>query len=178
VILAARMLWDKGVKEFVEAAKLLRREGVRARFALVGDTDLGNPAAVSTEQLMQWKNEGAVEWWGQRSDMAAVIAQCHVACLPSYGEGVPKVLIEAAASGRAIVTTDTSGCREIVRDRQNGLLVPPRDVAALANALRELIEKPALRARMGAKGREIAETEFNLEHVISKTMDAYRSLLH
>jgi glycosyltransferase involved in cell wall biosynthesis len=177
VIFAARMLWDKGVKEFVEAAKQLHGEGLIARFALVGDTDSGNPAAVSREQLVRWKNEGHVEWWGQRENMVEVFAQCHLVCLPSYGEGVPKVLIEAAACGRAIVTTNTPGCREIVRDHQNGLLVPVRDVAALANAMRELIQDPVLRIRMGARGRQLAETEFDLKSVVAKTLDIYRKLL-
>ncbi|MDD5473283.1 MAG: glycosyltransferase family 4 protein [Candidatus Methanoperedens sp.] len=177
VILASRMLWDKGVGEFVEAAKTLRSEGIAIRFALIGDTDFGNPAAVPMEQLREWHNSGAVECWGRRADMPIIFAGANVVCLPSYREGLPKVLIEAAACGRAIVTTDAPGCREIVRHGENGLLVPVRDSKALVEALRTLIEDPALRARMGALGREIAVVEFSEEHVIKETLSVYRELL-
>ncbi len=179
VVLAARMLWDKGVGEFVEAAKQLREAGVEARFALVGDTDPQSPAAaVPKEQLAAWQASGAVEWWGYRDDMRAVLAQAHIACLPSYyGEGVPKFLIEAAASGRSIATTDWPGCREIVRHEENGLLVPVRDAAKLAQALRRLIEDPALRQRLGACGRRLAEGEFSDSQVIGGTLAVYAALL-
>lgn len=177
VVFAARMLWDKGVGEFVEAAKYLCELGINARFALVGDTDSGNPAAVPNSQLEIWKKSGVVEWWGQHTNMPMVFAQSHVVCLPSYREGLPKVLIEAAASGLPIVTTDVPGCREIVRHDENGLLIPVRDVAALAEALRRLIEDAVLRRRMGARGREIAIAEFSVERVVSETLDVYRQLL-
>lgn len=179
VILASRMLWDKGVGEFVEAARELKANGVDARFALVGDTDTGNPAGIPAVQLEIWRESAVVEWWGQRNDMPMVFAQSHIVCLPSsYGEGVPKVLIEAAACGRAIVTTDAPGCREIVRHGENGLLVPVRDSKALADALMTLIENPALRARMGKRGREIAVAEFSQEWVVAKTLAVYRELLN
>lgn len=178
VLLAARMLWDKGVAEFVAAASRLRAEGCRARFVLAGDADAENHAAIPAEQLHTWQKEGVVEWWGKKSDMAAVIGACHIACLPSYyGEGVPKFLLEAAAAGKAIVTTDMPGCREVVHDRDNGLLVPPRDVSALVSALRLLIEDGQLRRRMGQRGREIAEREFSVERVVQETLAVYRSLL-
>lgn len=178
VVFAARMLWDKGVGEFVEAAKYLRELGINVRFALVGDTDSGNPAAVPKTQLERWQQSGVVEWWGQHTNMPMVFAQSSIVALPSaYGEGVPKVLIEAAACGRPIVTTDTPGCREIVRHDENGLLVPVRDVAALAEALRRLVEDAVLRWRMGARGREIAIAEFSVERVVSETLDVYRRLL-
>lgn len=178
VVFAARMLWDKGVGEFVDAARRLCDRGIKARFALVGDTDSGNPAAVPKSQLESWQQSGVVEWWGQYTNMPMVFAQSHIVALPSaYGEGVPKVLIEAAASGRPIVTTDTPGCREIVRHGENGLLVPVRNVAALAEALRRLIEDAELRRRMGAKGREIAMAEFSVERVVGETLDVYRQLL-
>lgn len=178
VVFAARMLWDKGVGEFVEAAKYLCDSGINARFALVGDTDSGNPAAVPKSQLESWQQSGVVEWWGQYTNMPMVFAQSHIVALPSaYGEGVPKVLIEAAASGRPIVTTDTPGCREIVRHGENGFLVPVRDVAALAEALRRLIENVELRRSMGARGREIAVAEFSVQRVVSETLDIYRQLL-
>jgi glycosyltransferase involved in cell wall biosynthesis len=128
VVLASRMLWDKGVGEFVEAARLIAARGVRARFALVGDTDGGNPTAIPREQLRKWHDEGVVEWWGWRRDIQTVLGQSHVVCLPSsYGEGIPRVLIEAASCGRPVVATDIPGCREIVRDGLNGFLVPVKD---------------------------------------------------
>jgi glycosyltransferase involved in cell wall biosynthesis len=163
VLFAGRMLWDKGVGEFVAAAERLRSRGIAARFVLVGAPDEGNPTAVPLSQIEAWHNSGMVEWWGQREDMPAVFAGCHLVCLPSaYGEGIPKVLIEAAACGRAIVTTDIPGCREIVRHGVNGLLVRPRDVEALANALEALIGDPERRRAMGAAGRKIAEAEYGL----------------
>ncbi len=109
--------------------------------------------------------------------MFEVFLQSHIVCLPSYREGVPKVLIEAAACGLPIITTDTPGCREIVRHGDNGLLVPVRDAGALADALRRLIEDTELRHRMGARGREIAVAEFSVEKVINETLAVYRELL-
>jgi glycosyltransferase involved in cell wall biosynthesis len=177
VILASRMLRDKGVVEFVEAARELKESGVSARFVLVGDTDPGNPTAVSAEHLRSWADEGVIEWWGHQNDMRKVLSQSNIVCLPSLREGVPKVLIEAAACGRAIVTTDAPGCREIVREGENGLLVPIRDSKALADALRLLIESAPLRALMAAKGREIAVEEFSVERVVNETLSVYRELL-
>jgi glycosyltransferase involved in cell wall biosynthesis len=177
VVLASRMLRDKGVVEFVEAARELREAGVVARFVLVGDTDRGNPTAVSAEQLQAWADEGVIEWWGHQNDMRKVLSQSNIVCLPSLREGVPKVLIEAAACGRAIVTTDAPGCREIVREGENGLLVPVRNSKALADALRLLIESAPLRALMAAKGREIAVEEFSVERVVNETLGVYRELL-
>ena len=179
VLLASRMLWDKGVGLFVEAAKRLRDSGVAARFVLVGESDPGNPNAVPTEQLQRWQREGGIEWWGRREDMPRVLADCAIFCLPSsYGEGVPKVLIEAAACGRPIVTTDWPGCREVVRHEENGLLVPVGDVSALARALSRLLVDRVKRARMGRRGREIAESEFAVEKVVSQTLAIYEELLN
>jgi glycosyltransferase involved in cell wall biosynthesis len=177
VLLASRMLRDKGIDQFVEAASILRASGVRARFVLAGETDPGNPTAISVEQLRAWADSGDVEWWGQRTDMQKVLAQSHIVCLPSLREGVPKVLIEAAACGRPIVTTDAPGCREIVRNGENGFLVPVRNPRALAEAMRLLIEDPALRKTMGQKGREIVVAEFSVERVVRETLGVYRELL-
>jgi glycosyltransferase involved in cell wall biosynthesis len=129
------MLWDKGVGEFVAAARTLQAEGLRARFALVGDSDDENPASVHASQLRVWEKEGVIEWWGWKENMDDVYAQTAIVCLPSYREGVPKTLIEAAACGLPIVTSDVPGCREVVRHGENGLLVPVRDAGALARAL-------------------------------------------
>ena len=175
VVLASRMLWDKGIGEFQKAARKLKDGGVNARFVLIGDTDADNPAAVPKEQMKSWHNSGIVEWWGQREDMPEVFAQCNLVCLPTeYGEGVPKVLIEAASCGRAIVTSDWPGCREIVRNGENGLLVPVRDADALAHALQKLIDNAEMRQEMGARGREIVEAEFSMERVIAETLAVYR----
>jgi len=177
VVLPARMLWDKGVGEFVEAARLLNKDKPCARFVLVGDTDDGNPTGITAAQLRSWLNEGAVEWWGFRSDMAAVLQQAHIVCLPSYREGLPKSLIEAAACARPIVSCDVPGCREIARDGENALLVPPRDATALAKALAQLIGDAALRQRFGQRGREIVEAEFSLDRVIDETLGLYAALM-
>lgn len=177
VMLASRMLWDKGIREFVEAAGQLKDRGIDARFVLVGDTDPQNPSAISNEQLAFWHAAGVIEWWGQSEDMQAVLEQSHIVCLPSYREGLPKVLLEAASCGRPIVTTDTPGCREVVRNGENGLLVPVYSTKELANALQLLIEKPELRKKMGVRGREIVENEFALERVIEETLEVYKELL-
>lgn len=177
VVLASRMLWAKGVGEFVEAARRLRERGISARFALVGDSDPGNPAAVPDERLRAWAASGVVEWWGRREDMVNVLSEAHVVCLPSYREGLPKVLLEAASCGRAIVTTDVPGCREIVLDGQNGLLVPTRDPDALASALERVLTDQALRVRMGARGREIVMSGFTSALVVEKTLAVYQELL-
>jgi len=174
VVLPARMLWDKGVGEFVEAARQLSAQGVVARFALVGDPDPENPATVSKEQLAAWHSENVVEWWGQLTNMPKVYAQANIVCLPSYREGLPKALLEAAACGRPIVTTDVPGCREIVRDNDNGVLVPVRDVSALTEALAMLIANPDARCRMGKSGRALVVDEFSLGRVIAETLVVYR----
>ncbi len=178
VILASRLLWEKGIQEFVEAARRLKAEGVQATFALVGKPDLANPSAIQMETINQWENDRVIQWWGYRKDMNDVFAQCSLVCLPSYyREGVPKVLLEAAASGRPIITTDSPGCREIVRNGVNGLLVPPRDVDSLVVAMRKLLADPRLRMAMGKKGREIVAKEFSEDIVISSTLAVYREVL-
>ncbi|MFZ5468998.1 MAG: glycosyltransferase family 4 protein [Myxococcota bacterium] len=173
VVLASRLLLDKGVREFVEAARSLRSRGLEARFVLVGAVDAGNPASLSEDDVRSWVAEGTVEWWGHREDMPEVFAQAHIVCLPSYREGLPKVLLEAAACGRAIVTTDVPGCREVVQHEENGLLVPARDSVALADALRTLVADSERRRLFGQRSRRRAETEFSLEHVIRETLRLY-----
>ncbi|MEK7389797.1 MAG: glycosyltransferase family 4 protein [Elusimicrobiota bacterium] len=177
VVLPARLLWDKGVGEFVEAAHLLAADGVRARFALVGEADDENPAAIAPQRLEQWRREGVVERWGQRDDMARVYSQAHVVCLPSYREGLPKALMEAAACGRPVVGADVPGCREIVRHEETGLLVTARDARALAAALRRLIEDKPLRQRLGERGRSLCVAEFAQEKIAEQTMAVYLAAL-
>jgi len=177
VILPGRMLWEKGVREFVAAADLLRARGVSARFALVGEPDADHVTSIPVSQLREWDASGVVEWWGQQDDMREVFARSNVVCLPSYGEGVPKALIEAAASGRALVASDVPGCREVVRHGENGFLVPAHSTEALVHALATLIEDAPLRARMGARGRIIAVREFSEELVVTQVLEVYRNLL-
>lgn len=177
VVLVARMLWDKGVGEFVDAARLLKGRGVAARMLLVGAPDAGNPSAVPAMQLEAWRREGVVEPLGQRSDIAEILADAHIACLPSYREGLPKALLEALAAGRPIVTTDVPGCREVVIDGENGFLVPPRDPVALADALEKLIVDAGLRRRFGERSRALAEAEFGTERVNAATLALYREML-
>ncbi len=175
VLFAGRLLWQKGVGEFVELARRLRG---RARFRVVGYEEPSSPSNVPAAQLQAWRDAGLIEWRGRRDDMAQVFAECNIVCLPStYGEGVPKVLIEAAACGRACVTTDTPGCREIVRHGENGLLAPPTDLDALTDAVTRLIDDPELRQAYGVKGREIVLREFTLSRVADETIALYRSLL-
>lgn len=176
VMFIGRMLRDKGVLEFVMAARQLRTNGAQARFVLVGDTDPGNPAAIPRPQLIAWQAEGNVEWWGHRDDMPQVMSQAHIVCLPSYREGLPKVLVEAAACGRPIVTTNVPGCREAVRNGENGLLVPLRDINAMVEAIGYLIKNREVRERMGRRGREIAQSEFSVERVTCETLSIYREL--
>jgi glycosyltransferase involved in cell wall biosynthesis len=165
------------VGEFVAAAHMLREEGLAARFLLAGERDPDNPAAIPAAQLETWRAGGIVEWHGRQEDMAHLLSQSHIVCLPSYREGLPKALLEAAASGRAIVATDVPGCREAVRHGVNGLLVPAGDAAALTQALRRLILDPALRREFGQQGRERAEREFSVEKITAETLALYRELL-
>lgn len=174
IVLAARMLWDKGILEFVEAASYLKNKNVNARFALIGGIDEANPTAVNEKQLHQWVSEGIIEWWGERHDMPAIMQQAHVVCLPSYREGLPRVLVEAAASARPIVATDTPGCRDVVCHGENGFLVPVKNSEALAEALEALIRSPQLRYEMGLKGRELIEREHALERIIDQTLAVYQ----
>ena len=151
-MLVARMLWDKGVGEAVEAMRLLRARGVALRLWLAGTPDPDNPRSIAQGQLRQWQDEGLVEWLGQVDDVAALWHRAHIAVLPSYREGLPKSLLEAAASGRPMIATDAPGCRELVRDGSNGLLVPLRQAPPLADALERLATDPGLRA--GAPRRD------------------------
>lgn len=179
VMLATRLLWHKGIRGFVEAARKLREKSIEARFVLVGEADPENPASVSEETVRAWSDAGLVEWWGYQDPtaMAPTLQQAHVVCLPSYyREGVPKVLIEAASTGRPIVTTDVPGCREIVEDGENGFLVPPQDAEALAERICTLLRSPSLRQEMGKKGRQLVRARFTADRVATMIVDAYEQL--
>ena len=178
VMLPSRMLYDKGVEEFVGAAKLLGKRGVNAYFILAGMCDSENPSSIPEEQLQCWQQEKNIKWLGHQSDMPGLFAQSHIVCLPSYREGLPKSLLEAASCGRPIVATDVPGCREIVKHNENGFLVPPRDSIALADAILFLINNSEVRIKMGKRGREIVLNEFSEEIVTMQTMDIYKNLIN
>jgi glycosyltransferase involved in cell wall biosynthesis len=178
VILPARLLREKGVGEFVAAARLLRARGIGARFALVGKPDLANPTSLSESEIAVWVAEGAVEYWGWRDDMPSVFSQAQIVCLPTYyGEGLPKSLLEAAASGCGIVASDIPACREIVQEGVTGWLVPTRDVEALADALQQAIERPDLRRQYGASARTQIVANFSSDRVARQTIAIYDKLI-
>lgn len=176
VVLPARMLADKGIREFAEASRQLKQRGVACRMVLVGGLDPGNPTSLSAEHLERWVCEGLVEWWGRRDDMPEVLRQANVVCLPSYREGIPKVLLEAGAIGRAVVTTDVPGCRDVVQGGALGLLVPPRDASALAAALERVLTDTALRARMAREFREHGARHFDERLVVRKYVELFGEL--
>ena len=177
VVLGARMLRDKGIGEFVEAARLVRAKLPEARFILVGGLDPGNPAAIAEDELHRWTSDGDIEWWGQRDDMPEVLASAHVVCLPSYREGLPRILLEGAATGRTLVATDVAGCREVVRHGSTGLLVPARDAHALAEAFLRLASDPTSRRGFSDAARALVENEFSLTSVVDRTLELYGELL-
>jgi glycosyltransferase involved in cell wall biosynthesis len=174
--LVGRMLWDKGVGEAVEAARLLKARGVALRVALVGRPDPANPRSIPEETLRAWQDEGLVEWWGHRDDMVEVWRQAAIGLLPSYREGMPKALLEAASCGRALVATDVPGCRALVRPWLNGVLVAKGDAAALADALATLAAAPAMRAQMGAAARELVLAEYSDERIRAAIQALYREM--
>jgi len=175
VMLPSRLLWNKGVAEFVAAAESLRASGVKARFVLVGDSDDKSPSAIPRSRLSEWNESGSIEWWGKMDNMQDVLPQASIICLPSYREGLPKVLIEAAACGLPIVTTDVPGCRDVVQHYVNGMLVPAQDSEVLALTIRVLLGNPDLRKRMGEAGRKRAG-HFSQEVVCEKTLVLYESM--
>lgn len=178
VVFASRMLYEKGVETFVDAARRVRATRPDVRCALVGVPDEGNPDSVPVDQLETWAAEGAVEWWGRRDDMPAVLGSAWVVALPThYREGLPKVLIEAASCGRATVASDVPGCREIVRHEVTGLLVPPRDPPATADAVLRLLDDDELRRRLGREGRALVLREMTLDRVVDQTFAVYTDAL-
>lgn len=177
VVLPARMLRDKGVVEFCEAARIVRSRGVEARFLLAGGLDPYNPAGLGQSDLESLQSNCGVEWLGQVEDVPKLFRSCHIVCLPSYREGLPKALIEAAACARALVTTDVPGCRDVVSDDVHGLVVPARDAAALAVALERLILDRQLRERCAAAALARARSEFDVRSVIERTLALYAALL-
>ena len=178
VLLAARLLADKGVREFVCAAELVNSSTPRARFVLVGEVDPSNPTSIPHQEINQWEQSGIVEFWGYRDDMEQVLSSATIVVLPSYyGEGLPKVLVEAEACGRAVVTTDHPGCRDAIEEGKTGLLVPVRDAEAVANAVSALLDDLARCDEMGKAGRRRAEEFFDVRQVVAEHMQVYKELL-
>lgn len=177
VILPARILWDKGIGEFVNAAQILRGKGVNARFVIVGEPDIQNPMCVPMSQIELWVNEGVVEYWGYKDDMPEVLKSASIVCLPSYREGLPKSLLEAASCGLPLVAFDVPGCREVIDDGWNGYLVELKDVNALSMALEKLILNKDLRGIMGGNSREKVIQEFSQEGIAKETFEVWEKLL-
>ncbi|MFT0533625.1 glycosyltransferase family 4 protein [Castellaniella hirudinis] len=177
VAMASRLLHDKGVREFVEAARLSAARGGQLRWRLAGSLDLDNPASVRAAELRAWQDEGIVDYVGECADVAGFYAQAHIVVLPSYREGLPKSLIEAAACGRPVVTTDVPGCRDAIEPDVSGLLVPVRDARALADAVDRLAGDAPMRARMGAAGRALAERDYGLQNIVQGHLVIYAGLL-
>jgi glycosyltransferase involved in cell wall biosynthesis len=170
----------KGVEEFVEAARLVKERFPTSQFQLLGPRDERNPTVVPVSELDRWQNEGVIKWLGETSDVRPMLAKADVITLPSYyREGTPRALLEAAAMAKPIITTENVGCREVVEDGVNGLLVPVKDSKALAEAMIRLIQDPSLRERMGKAGRAKVEQEFEERWVIKTVMDSYgKEALH
>lgn len=178
VVMACRLLKEKGVYEYIEAAKIVHSKLDNVEFLLAGTPDEGNPNSITQEELDEWNDNGIIKSLGHCNNISKVFSESHIVTMPSYyGEGVPKVLIEAAACGRPIVTTDNPGCRDSVIPDVSGKLVPIKDHHALAEAILELIESPALRVSMGQKARHYAEREFDVKSVVQKHMKIYSKLL-
>ncbi len=178
-LMIARLLVAKGVREYAEAARALRRRGVPAVFRLLGPFDTEPLRGVSREEVDVWVQEGVIEYLGEARDVRPAIDAAHCIVLPSfYREGVPRVLLEAAAMGRVVITTDNVGCREVVVQGENGLLCPPRDVAGLARTMEEFIDlADERREAMGRAGRRLVETRFEERHVIAQYMAVLKPLL-
>jgi glycosyltransferase involved in cell wall biosynthesis len=175
ILFCARYLHHKGINEFVEAARALKKAGSKVRFVLAGGVDPDNPASVDRAQVDQWVADGVVEDWGFRGDMPEVLAAATIVVLPSYREGFPKVVLEAAATGRAIITTDVPGCREAVRGGVTGELVPVRDPAALANAIAALVAEPGRIAALGKAAREDVVRRFSSSEIANAVLQTYQA---
>lgn len=177
VAFAGRLLKDKGISEFIHAASLLKRKYPTVQFWVVGDADPGNPASVSSQELARWKQDGVAEFLGYRTDIGALFSKSNIVVLPSYREGLPKVLAEAAACGRAVVTTDVPGCRDAIEPGLTGALVPPRTVEPLVTAIERFILNPEERRKMGVAGRKLAETHFDIQKIVEEHLKIYEDLL-
>jgi len=179
IVLPSRMLWAKGIGDFIDCARAVNKNGIKARFVLVGAPDTLNPDTISADQLKAWDHEGIIEWWGHQNDMPNVYQQSTIVCLPtSYGEGLPKSLLEAASCGRPIISYNVPGCREVVIDGLNGILIPLKDIDALIKATETLLNDYELCVQMGKNGRELIVKEFSLEQIANETMAVWEEVLN
>jgi glycosyltransferase involved in cell wall biosynthesis len=177
VVLPARLIRDKGIEEFVSAAREVKKVEPETRFVLVGANDPDNPAAIRSSVIDGWVREGVIEWWGHHADMASVYHQARIICLPSYREGMPKVLLEAAACGRPLIASDVAGCRDICRNGLNGTLVAPREPQALALAITEMLKDTVTQISYGAAGRKLVEREYSIDNIGQQTLAYYERIL-
>ena len=178
IILPSRMLWSKGIQDFIDCAKVINIDNIMARFVLVGTPDDQNPDSISTQLLTEWHKDGVIEWWEFQSDMPNVFHQSTIVCLPTtYGEGLPKSLLEAASCGRPIVAYDVPGCREIVKDGYNGYLVQPKSIDGLVEAIILLINNYKLCVQMGKDGRKLVKKYFTQEKIAQETMAVWDEVL-
>jgi glycosyltransferase involved in cell wall biosynthesis len=178
VSLVARMLVDKGVNEFISASKIVNANGVKVKFNLVGDPDPSNPSSIDGSYLESISGHNGLYWYGYTENIFEIYSETDIACLPSYREGLPKSLLEAAACGLPIITTDTIGCREVVIDGCNGLLIPVKSAESIATSITYLLNEPELRLRMGLMSREIAVKHFSNHIVIRDTLNLYDELMN
>lgn len=178
VMLSARMLWSKGIIDFIESARLIKNRDINAKFVLVGSPDNQNSDAVPLDKLKKWNESGLIEWWGYQENMVKVYHQASIVCLPTtYGEGLPKSLLEAASCGRPIVTYDVPGCREIVKDQYNGFLVEQKNVDQLVNSISALINNKNLCEKMGRNGRKLVKEFFTQEKIANDTLKVWANVL-
>lgn len=178
VLLASRFIEEKGVLEFIEAARRIKTQMIPARFVLAGRFEMDQPHAISEEQVQNWSREGLVEYWGWFNHMEMIYQQSHIVCLPTYYmEGLPKVLLEAAAVGRPVIATDVPGCREVLIDGENGIKIQPRDTEGLINAIIKLVNDPQLRRRMGESNRARIENRFSTKVIFSQYKNLYNGTL-
>jgi glycosyltransferase involved in cell wall biosynthesis len=175
IVFCGRLLWDKGIAEFVEAARTLQGQGLE--FIAAGAPDPGNPAAIPIETIRQWESQGLVQFPGHVEDIPGLLAETDVFVLPSYREGLPRSLIEAGACGLPLIATDVPGCRDVITNGQDGLLVPPRDPSALATAISQLASNPDLALKLGLAAREKICRSFNENRIIQDTLDVYEELM-
>tara|TARA_Y100000589_G_scaffold36626_1_gene30696 strand:+ start:1582 stop:2721 length:1140 start_codon:yes stop_codon:yes gene_type:complete len=176
ITLVARMLIDKGIYEFISAVRILKNKNINTKFLLVGDVDTCNPSSLNRKTLINWNNEGIVEWLGWINNVDKILMETDILCLPSYREGLPKALLEGAACGLPIVTTDTVGCRDVVEDGVNGFLVPIKNVDQLVSKINELINSEILRQNMGKESLKIVSQKFSETIINKQTLDIYKEL--
>jgi glycosyltransferase involved in cell wall biosynthesis len=173
VLLPARLLRHKGIREYAEAGRILKERGVPVTLAIAGEPDPKNPASIPLEEVRDWERRGWIEYWGRVDDMPAAYAKVHIVCLPSYREGFPRVLLEAAACGRALVATNVPGCRDFIRNGINGLLCRVADPTGLSSTLESLVREPRTRDRLASTAREDLESTFSIRELLRQTLTLY-----